>query len=194
MGIDLGGRNAFVPQHFLHGPQVCAAFYQVGGKGMAQGMRRYVFSDAGFFYQVFQQQEDHYPAQFAAAAVQEKNVVVARLYGNVYAYILPVDVNVFDGAAANGYQSFFIALAQYFYKAQVKVEIRYFKVYQLTHPQAAAVQGFQDGFVSAAFGFAEINLRNNGFNFFKGERVWQRSFQFGCFQQYRGVFFADVLQ
>lgn len=39
MGIDLGGGDAFVPEHFLHGHQVRAAFHEVRGERMPEGMR-----------------------------------------------------------------------------------------------------------------------------------------------------------
>ena len=38
VGVNFCGGNAFMPQHFLHGPQVGAAFYQVRSKGMPEGM------------------------------------------------------------------------------------------------------------------------------------------------------------
>ena len=40
MGIDLGGADVGMAQQKLHGPQVSPAFQQVGGKGMAAGVRR----------------------------------------------------------------------------------------------------------------------------------------------------------
>ena len=39
VGVNLGGGNAFMPEHFLYGPEVGAAFYQVCGKGMTKSMR-----------------------------------------------------------------------------------------------------------------------------------------------------------
>ena len=38
VGVNLSCGNAFVAQHFLHGAQVCTAFYQVGRKGMAESV------------------------------------------------------------------------------------------------------------------------------------------------------------
>src|SRR4030095_3161093 len=37
-GVDLGGGDAGVAEHFLYGAQVGAALEEVGGEGMAQGM------------------------------------------------------------------------------------------------------------------------------------------------------------
>jgi hypothetical protein len=53
MGVDLGGGDTFMPQHFLDGPEVGAAFDEMSGEGMAKGVRGYVFVDAGETDQVF---------------------------------------------------------------------------------------------------------------------------------------------
>ncbi len=38
MSINFSGGNTFMSQHFLYGTQVCAAFHQVCGKRMTEGM------------------------------------------------------------------------------------------------------------------------------------------------------------
>lgn len=53
MGIDLRSGDAFMPQHFLNGPEVRSSFYQMGGKGVPKSMWTDIFFDAcqlgGFF-------------------------------------------------------------------------------------------------------------------------------------------------
>ena len=39
MGVDLGRAQIGVAEQFLNSAQITAGFQQVGGKGMAQGMR-----------------------------------------------------------------------------------------------------------------------------------------------------------
>ena len=46
MGVHLGGPGALVPQQALYVPQVGAAFQQVGGKGMPQGVYCHSFPDS----------------------------------------------------------------------------------------------------------------------------------------------------
>ena len=53
MGVDLGGRNAFVTEHLLDGTKVGAAFDQVGGEGMPESMRRDPLRDPGLPDEVF---------------------------------------------------------------------------------------------------------------------------------------------
>jgi hypothetical protein len=60
---------------------------------------------------VFQEQEDHDPGELAAAAVEEEDVLMAWLDRYMYADLLHIDADVFDGGAADGHQSFLISLA-----------------------------------------------------------------------------------
>ena len=60
MRIDLCGSNAFVSQHFLHRPQICAPFDEVGGKGMSESMGGNIFANACSPGQIFDHEKDHY--------------------------------------------------------------------------------------------------------------------------------------
>ena len=44
--VDFRGGDSLVSQHGLNGAQVCAPFQQVGGKGVAERVRRNVLCDA----------------------------------------------------------------------------------------------------------------------------------------------------
>ena len=52
VGIDFGGGDAGVAQHFLHGAQVGPAFYEVRGEGVAQRVRADGFAQAGLLGQL----------------------------------------------------------------------------------------------------------------------------------------------
>ena len=54
MGVYLGGRNVAVAEHHLYRTQVGAVAEQVGGKGVANHMRRDIFVDAGGQRQFFE--------------------------------------------------------------------------------------------------------------------------------------------
>ena len=62
VGIDLGRCNIDMPEHYLNRPQIRAAFQQVAGKRVAQHVRGYLFSDAGFKAVAF----DQFPKALAA--------------------------------------------------------------------------------------------------------------------------------
>ena len=48
MCVDLGSGDAGMSQHFLYGPQIGAAFYQMCCKGVPDSMRGNSFFDPGF--------------------------------------------------------------------------------------------------------------------------------------------------
>ena len=50
MGIDFGSGDGFVSQHVLDRTQIGAAFDEVGGEAVAEGMGADRFPDTGFGY------------------------------------------------------------------------------------------------------------------------------------------------
>ena len=61
MCIDFSGGDGFMSQHALDGPQIGAAFQQMGGEGMAERMRAHVFFDTGHFRLLLDNMENHDP-------------------------------------------------------------------------------------------------------------------------------------
>lgn len=49
VGVDHGGAHVLVAEEFLHRTDVVAVFQEVGGEGMAEGMRCNPFGDGGCF-------------------------------------------------------------------------------------------------------------------------------------------------
>lgn len=74
MGIDLGGENAFVPQHFLHDTEIGTVLYEMRGERVAEGVRGYLLGNAGKHCIMLYHIEDGNPAELRAAAVEEKDV------------------------------------------------------------------------------------------------------------------------
>jgi hypothetical protein len=102
MGVDLGCRNAFVTEHFLDGAQVCAAFDEVGGEGMAESVGRDTLCYSGLADKVFQEQEDHYAGELTAAAIEEDDVFAAWFWRDVYPDILQVNADILYCRLPNG--------------------------------------------------------------------------------------------
>ena len=57
--INFRSGDGLVSQHTLDGPQIGSAFQQVGGEGVAEGVRTDSFGDSGGFSQFFDDVEDH---------------------------------------------------------------------------------------------------------------------------------------
>ena len=74
MGVDFGGEDALVAEHFLDGAQVGAVFDEVGGKGVAEGMRRYFLGNAGLHSVCLYHLEHRDTGERTAETVQKKNV------------------------------------------------------------------------------------------------------------------------
>ena len=67
--IDFGGGYRCMAEHFLHRPQIGAAFDEMGGKRMAESMRTDRLSDAGFFCQAFNDVKDHHPGNLFSSSI-----------------------------------------------------------------------------------------------------------------------------
>ena len=71
VGVDLGGGRSIKTEHFLDGAEVGTAFDEMGGEGVAEGMGRNGFFNAGFFGQLFDEHEDINPGKRSAISIQE---------------------------------------------------------------------------------------------------------------------------
>ena len=74
MHVYFGGGNAFVPQHLLDGPDVCAVLQEVRGEGMPEGMRAHPLANPGARRQVLYHGKDHGAGQPSTIPVQEYQV------------------------------------------------------------------------------------------------------------------------
>ena len=123
VGVDLGCGDALVAQHALNGSQIGAAFQQVSGKGVAEGVRADVLGDAGFFGQFFNQVEDHDTGEpFSSAMAHEHVVFVFFFYFNLVA-VEEIELYLMDGTLGDGYQALFVAFAFHLDEPFVEVEV-----------------------------------------------------------------------
>ena len=91
VGVEFGGGNRLVAQHFLNGFQIGAAFNKVRGERVAEGVGADGLFQTDFGGKVFNNGEDHYTRQFAAATVQEQNVLVFAVDFQRLAIIVDVE-------------------------------------------------------------------------------------------------------
>ena len=73
VGVDFGGEDALVTEHFLHDAQVGAVLDQVRGEGMPEGVRRNLLAHACnerlFFDQVKKRNTAYCPAKMSSESV-----------------------------------------------------------------------------------------------------------------------------
>lgn len=123
MGIDFGGGDAFVSQHFLYGAQVGAALYQVGGERMAETMGRYDFADTGFLHQVFDHQENHDPRKPRTSLIEEQYIFRPGLDRLVHAYLVFIKPDMLARLFSDRHQTFLVAFTNNTDKAHIEVEL-----------------------------------------------------------------------
>ena len=75
VGVNFCCKNAFVAEHLLHNSQVGAVFNKMGGKGMAEGVRRDFLGNPHKLHLFLDHCKDHHSGKFAATAVEEKGMV-----------------------------------------------------------------------------------------------------------------------
>src|SRR5436190_4809951 len=121
MCIDLGGCNILMAEHFLYSTKIGATLYQMCGKTVAKCMWRNCFFYSCFFCQFFYNKKDHHSCKLASAAVEKNNVFITLFYRNMHSNVFKINVHIFNSAAANGYQSFFIAFTNNSYKTNIKI-------------------------------------------------------------------------
>lgn len=79
VGINLGCADAFVAKHALDGTEIGTAFQQVGGEGVAEGMRTDVLGQSDGFTQDLDDVEYHDAGNVLASLADEYIVLVAGL-------------------------------------------------------------------------------------------------------------------
>ena len=90
MCIDFSGGDGFMSQHALDGPQIGAAFQQMGGEGVAERMRTDILGDAGFFCQLFYHVKHHDAGDIIAPSCQKYVILVSFLYFSQVAVCKPI--------------------------------------------------------------------------------------------------------
>ena len=75
MGVDLSGGDVLVAEHVLDYTEIGAVLYQVGGEGVAEGVRRDFLMDAGKHGLTLHDCEHRDTAERFAKAVQKQGVI-----------------------------------------------------------------------------------------------------------------------
>jgi len=151
MGVDLGRGDVGMAQHDLHGAQVGAVGQEVGGKGVAQHVRRDGLADSGCLRRFLDDLPEPEPGHGAAPVADKKDVAASALEDQ-WAGGLEVVLNDFPGRDAKGDEPFLVALADHPDKAGGEVAGGKGDGNQLRNPDAGGVQEMEHGVVSLALG------------------------------------------
>ena len=137
VGVDLGGEDGLVAQHFLDDAEVGPVFDEVGGKGVAEGVGRDFLLDAGGHGLVLDQFEDGDAAEGLSELVQEEVVFVLALGGD--GPILQVGADGIGRYFSEGDEALLVAFADDVDKAFGQIHVGEEEVGGFGDPEAAAV-------------------------------------------------------
>ena len=186
VGVNLGGEDGFVAQHFLDYSKVGPVFYEMGGKGVAEGVGRDFLPNAGHHGLVFHQIEDGDAAEGLSETVEEKIILEFALgrfgpFGKVGA----------DGIGrhlSQWHQALLVSFADDIDESLFQIHVRDAKAGGFAYPEAAAVEDLQDGAVAFAEGGLQIYGFQDGRYFFQGQDGGKVLAQFGRIHPVAGVF------
>ena len=187
MRIDFGGGDGLVPQHALDGAQVGPSFQQVGGEGVAEGVRTDALGDARFFGKLFNQVEHHDAGDAVAPTRQEEVVFKILLDSPLRVALLQPVGYLLDGAGRYGHQPLLAAFALHPDEAFVEVEVGDFQVAQFRYAQAAAVERLQDGAVALPLVGAQVDGVYDAVYLLHAQHFGQAETYLGALQQFAGV-------
>ena len=148
VGVDLGGEDGLVAEHFLDDPQVRPAFDEVGGERVAEGVRGDLLVDARSHRLVLHDVEDVDAAEGFPGFVEEKDVLEGA--GGGFRTRRQVVPDSIGGHFPEGDDALLVPLAHDIDITFFQVDMRDQETGALAHAEAAAVQDFQDGAVPQA--------------------------------------------
>lgn len=117
--IYLGCYYRLVSQHLLHLTYIYAPLEQMGGKGVAEGVRANFASDACLLGRLTYNIKYHNTCQGSAMIIQKEGVGAASIILEALA-LVEVDVDAIYGAGPYGDKSLLVALADNTYKAIIE--------------------------------------------------------------------------
>ena len=156
-------------EHLLDGAEVGAAFEQVGGEGVAEGVGRYFGRYAGLGGEVFDYVEYAHAGYAAACSGGEEDVVFFAVGDfSVGSLGKPVAEGV-GRYLAQGHESLFGAFANDREVAFGEIEAPDFEVYGFADAESAAVEGFYEGAVAQGLRRGGIDGVDHGVDFVDAE-------------------------
>lgn len=162
--VNFCGGDAFVTEHFLYGAKVGPTFHEVGGEGVAEGVRTDFLCDACNFCQVLHHGENGHAGEFVAVVIKEYDVGSLLLYLHLLSAALNIVADSFAGGFADGDDSFLVSFPDDAYVTFLEVETGEPEVDEFAHAEAATIQNLDDGAIAMAFGCAEVHGIDDAFD------------------------------
>ncbi len=151
VGIDFGGGDAGVAEHFLDDPEIGAVFEEVGGEAVSEHVRGDVALDAGEAGAFLDAEPEGDRGERGAAAGEEDSGGRAR-GEEAGAAGVEVVLEGIDGLAAGGDDAFLVAFADDIDEAGVEVELFEADVAEFGEAEAGGIGQFEGGLIAQGVG------------------------------------------
>ena len=148
MGVDLGGGEAFVTQHFLHGTEVGTVLHQFGGEAVAEAVWRHILVQAGLVDSLLDELEDRHAGEVVATEVEEDVLFLAGLGSELAAGGVDIVLQKVQRMGVDGHPALFIAFADDLQHFLFGVDVGETEIDQLGDPKATTVEHFDDDIVA----------------------------------------------
>ena len=171
LGIDLGGRNVRVSQHLLDGVEIRAVFQQMGGKGVAQGVRGDFCLNSGLLLIVLDDLPKALAAHALPAHIHEQGAFL-RVLQHLGPHVLYVVLKRPDSRRVEGDHPL-LSPAGTADKAGGQVDIFQIQTNQFRDTDTRGIKQLQHGPIAAALGIRGIRLLQKEFHLLGGKDVGQ---------------------
>jgi hypothetical protein len=139
MGVDLGSGEIRVAEQHLHDSQVSPMIEKVGGKRMAQRVRRKWFVDAGGLRVTF----DEVPERLSGhrfASSSRKEMIGSSLPEDLTPSALLETPQPIDRFGTEGYEALAIAFAHHSHDALIEIHLRVTQTHELRDAQSGGIE------------------------------------------------------
>ena len=182
-----------MPQHLLHGPEVGAAFQQMGRERMAHGMGADRLFNAGTADVSAQYFPYSHPRNGAAAKVQ-KDSIAGRRPAQFVPGLAQVTIDPVDGFRSDGHDPLPAALADHAHDLQVEQQMHPFQPGQFRHPETRSVQHLEQRAVPQTQRRLRVRLHHQAFHLVDVQDRGQFPAQFRRLHMFGGIVFDDALR
>ncbi len=160
VGVDFGGGDAFVAEHFLDKAEVGAALDEVGREGVAEGVGGDFLADVGYEGLGLDHLEHGLAAETPAEAVEEEEVGGGGIGGVGAA--LEIGIDGIHGHFAYRHKPFLVAFSYDSYESVIEIEAGNPETHSFRDAEAAAVEDFEDGAVAQTLPCGDVNRIDYG--------------------------------
>src|SRR3954454_614068 len=190
--VQLGRRHVGVAEHLLNRAQVAAAGQQVGGEGVAQGVRAHAVGQAGARRVPADDLVEALARQLPAAEVHEQ-VHLGAVLDQLWAPALEVDVHRAHGRLADRHDALLRTLAARAQDALVEVDVAQLEPDRLGGAQTRRVHQLQQRPVAQGVRLGPVRLGEQLLDLATGQDLGQLSAAPRGAERRRGGGFAQAL-